>query len=54
MNRWARTMRQVLDHDEFVELVESEVRSEKITSEAGEIALAESQRLSLDHECQAP
>ena len=42
-------MRQVLDHDEFSELVEGEVKSEKVTSEAGHLALEESKQIDLSH-----
>ncbi len=46
MRQWARTMNGALNHDEFVELVESEVRSQKITDEQGRVAIKESERLS--------
>lgn len=45
MRRWALTMSSVIDHDEFVEVVNGEVRSETITRRDGDIAIDESERL---------
>lgn len=46
MRQWARTMHDALNHDEFVEHVESEIRSAKITAEQGRVAIKESEQLS--------
>jgi len=46
MRRWARNMHGALDHDEFVEHVQSEVASAKISEDQGRIAIDESARLS--------
>lgn len=45
MRRWALNMHGALDHDEFVEIVEAEVRAEKITHQQGATAIEESLRL---------
>jgi hypothetical protein len=45
MRQWALNMHGALDHDEFVEHVESEVAAQKITEDQGRIAVEESERL---------
>ena len=54
MRQWARNMHGVLDHEEFVQFVEADVRAEKITEEQGRVAIDESQQLAAVDDSRAP